>query len=167
MKLPRGLELLVCILLLQGTSQVSAADRVVCCTPIAVNVSSAYAQDGAPILKVTIRNNGTSAIRLGPGDNPWIGPQMIKAVGMVLPDGRPILNKTRAVIEPSPLSESLLPGQSLDDVVNLDEMYPEIAGEIRRGVAREVMVFWTYRLLGADAASERIGGWVLFTTKSH
>jgi hypothetical protein len=137
-----------------------------CCVPLSVEVSGVRTSEGRSILKVRIENRGTSAITIGPAQNPWIGPAMIKVVAMRLPSGASVVNKSRAVIDPSLVSEQLPAGRKLEDVVDLDEMYPEVAAEIRRG-KDDVIVFWTYRFSGSDMESERLGGWVLFKASAR
>lgn len=137
-----------------------------CCVPLSVVVSSAHTREGRPILKVTVENGGTSAISIGPSQNPWIGPGMIIVAGMRLPSGAIIANKSRAVIDPRLDSERLPAGGKVEDVVYLDEMYPEVAAEIRRG-KEDIIIFWTYRFSGSDIESERLGGWTLFRASAR
>lgn len=86
---------------------------------------------------------------------------MIKIVAMRLASGTGVVNESRAVVDSRLVSERLPAGGRLEDVVYLDEMYPEIAAEIRRG-KEDIIVFWTYRFSDTDMESERFGGWVLF-----
>lgn len=135
--------------------------RAGCCVALSMEVSSARSEDGRPILKVTIENRGTSAISIGPAQNPWVGPAMIKVVAMRLPSGTIVQNESRAVIDPRLDSEDLRAGGKLEDVVYLDQMYPEVATAIRRA-KEDIILFWTYQFSGSEMKSERFGGWVLF-----
>lgn len=150
----------IILLLIVALCTVPSA-RADCCVPLSVAVSSARSDEGRPILKVAIENRGGSAISIGPEQNPWVGPAMIKIVAMRLPSGAIIQNKSRAVIDPRLDSEDLRPGGKLEDEVHLDEMYPEIAAEIRRA-KEDIILFWTYQFSGSVTRSERFGGWVLF-----
>lgn len=132
-----------------------------CCVPLAMQVSSARSNEGRPTLKVIIENRGTSTISIGPAQNPWVGPAMIKVVAMRLPSGVIVQNRSRAVIDPRLDSEDLRSGEKLEDVVYLDQMYPEVAAEIRRA-KEDIILFWTYQFSGSEVKSERFGGWVLF-----
>lgn len=62
-----------------------------CCVPLTVDVTGARTGEGRPILKVRIENQGTSTISIGPAQNAWIGPGMIKVVAMRLGSGSSIL----------------------------------------------------------------------------
>lgn len=152
------------VLCLIGLCAVSSA-QADCCVPLSMEVSSARSDEGRPILKVMIENRGTSAITIGPAQNPWVGPAMIKVVAMRLPSGAIVQNKSRAVIDPRLASEDLRAGEKLEDVVYLDQMYPEVAAEIRRA-KEEIILFWTYQFSGSEMKSERLGGWVLFRASS-
>jgi hypothetical protein len=80
---------------------------------------------------------------------------------MRLPSGAIVQNKSKAVIDPRLDSEDLRSGGKLEDVVYLDEMYPEVAAEIR--LAKEdIILFWTYQFSSSEMKSERFGGWVFF-----
>jgi hypothetical protein len=70
------------------------------------------------------------------------------------------------VIDPRLDSEDLRPGGKLEDVVYLDQMYPEIAAEIRRA-KEDIVLFWTYQFSGSAMSSERFGGWVLFKASAR
>lgn len=135
--------------------------RADCCVSLSMEVSSARSEEGRPILKVVIENRGASAISIGPAQNPWVGPAMIKVVAMRLPSGAIVQNTSRAVIDPRLDSEDLRAGGKLEDVVYLDQMYPEAAAEIRRA-KEDIILFWTYQFSSSDMRSERFGGWVLF-----
>ena len=148
---------LLLILALYAVSSV----RADCCVPLSVAVSSNRSEEGRPVLKVTIENRGTSAIAIGPAQNPWLGPGMIKVVAMRLPSGAIVQNKSRAVIDPGLDSEDLRAGEKLEDLVYLDQMYPEIAAEVRRA-KEDIILFWMYQFSGSDMKSERFGGWLLF-----
>lgn len=47
-----------------------------------------------------------------------------------------------------------------EDVVYLDQMYPEVAAEIGR-VKEDIILFWTYQFSRSEVKSERFGGWLL------
>jgi hypothetical protein len=86
---------------------------------------------------------------------------MIQLVAMRIPDGVVVLNKERAVLDPTPAELMLAPGASEIGNVKLEDVYPELLAELRVG-RRDVVLFWTYQMrLIDDRLSERVGGWLL------
>jgi hypothetical protein len=80
---------------------------------------------------------------------------------MRIPDGAVILNKERAVLDPSPAEVVLAPGASKTNDVRLEYVYPELLAELRVG-RRDLILFWTYQMEMIDERlSKRVGGWLL------
>jgi hypothetical protein len=56
-------------------------------------------------------------------------------------------------------------GESLQYDVPVDELYHELAVELRKGKG-EIVLFWTYQLTTLDSRkSERVGGWLTIREK--
>ncbi len=135
-----------------------------CCVPIRLDVS-AKLSDSRPALTIKLTNTGTESLRFSNGFGPWAGPGQIRLIAIRLPGGEPIDNQLRAMVDPALGPVDLPAGESLQYDVPVDELYHELAVELRKGKG-EIVLFWTYQLTTLDSRkSERVGGWLTIREK--
>jgi len=136
-----------------------------CCVPIKLDVAPEWAAQGLE-LSIRLTNTAERPLRFSKGSGPWAGPHQIRLVAIKLPFGDPILNKEQALRDPPLGFMELAPGKSEQHSVAIEDIYPELATELRKGKT-DVVLFWTYQLTAADSTqSERVGGWVALPAKS-
>lgn len=144
----------------------ATAPKPKCCVPIEISVTRDAASVRGTKLNVKLTNRSMRSIEVGPVQSPWAGPSMLKVIGVRLPQGTPIENKLSAIVEPSPISESLAPNASVSDQIDLSDMYPEVAKAILDG-RQDLVLFWTYKFKFLDGEeSEQLAGW-LFVKSSR
>lgn len=142
-----------------------AAGDPKCCVPVKLDVHPQWTSKGRLELAITLTNTGEKPLRFSKGSGPWVGPEQIRLVAIILPWGDPIVNKEQALRDPHLGSMELAPGEAEQHSVAIDDIYPELAAELRNGKS-DVVLFWTYQLMTSDSAqSERVGGWLMFPAK--
>jgi hypothetical protein len=121
---------------------------------------------GKPVLSIRVTNRSAEAITFDIGMGPWIGPRMIQLVAIRIPSGSHIVNEEAALLDAQPGEVNLKPGASEANIVYLEEVYPELVAELRRG-RRDLVLFWTFEMrLNDGRLSERVGGWLLLPKDS-
>lgn len=136
-----------------------------CCVPIRLDINAKQLSGNRVALNIKLTNTGNELLRFSNGFGPWAGPGQVKLVAMKLPGGEPIDNQMRAMVDPALGPVDLGPGKALEYDVPLDELYRELAVELRKGKG-EVVLFWTYQLNTLDSKkSERVGGWLPLHSK--
>jgi hypothetical protein len=136
-----------------------------CCVKVQLNVSETDLPNNRLGLKIRMTNTGSDTLRFSNGVGPWAGLRKIKLVAIRLPGGEPIDNQLRAIIDPELGPKEIAPKQSLEYDVPLDELYHELAVELRKG-SGEFVLFWTYELVTLDERkSDRLGGWLMISAK--
>jgi hypothetical protein len=130
------------------------------CVEIAIEVTAVSKSPGKPAVGVRLTNRGRDTLKIRFGEGPWL--DRLKLVAIDLPTGDPIPSGSKALVNPAPEIIELKPGESEAHAVALDEFYPELASELRRG-SREIMLYWTFQLVTEDRrSSERLAGWIQF-----
>lgn len=136
-----------------------------CCVPIKLDVSPQWTSEGRLELAIKLTNIGEKPLHFSKGAGPWVGPEQIRLVAIILPWGDPIVNKEQALRDPHLGFMELAPGEAEQHSVLIDDIYPELAAELRKGKT-DVVLFWTYQLTTSDSTqSERVGGWLTLTAK--
>lgn len=131
-----------------------------CCVPIRMDINAKQLSGNRIALAIKLTNTGKESLRFSNGFGPWAGPGQVKLVAIKLPGGEPIDNQLRAMMDPALGPVDLAPGKALEYDVPLDEIYRELAVELRKGKG-DVVLFWTYQLTTLDSKkSERVGGWL-------
>lgn len=136
-----------------------------CCVSIKLDVTPKWAAQGLE-LSIQLTNTGEKPLRFSKGAGPWAGADQIRLVAIKLPWGDPILNKEQALRDPPLGFMELAPGKAEQHTVAVEQIYPELSAELRKGQT-DLVLFWTYRLTAADSTqSERVGGWLALPAKS-
>jgi hypothetical protein len=137
-----------------------------CCVQIKLDVAPQWTPRGLE-LSIKLTNTGQKPLRFSKGAGPWAGADQIRLVAIKLPWGDPILNKEQALRDPPLGFMELAPGKFEQHIVAIEDIYPELSAELRKGET-DVVLFWTYRLTAADSTpSERVGGWLALPAKSQ
>jgi len=137
-----------------------------CCVAIRLDISSKQLSKDRLALTIKLTNTGKETLRFSKGFGPWAGPAQVRLVAIKLPGGEPIDNQLRAMVEPALGPVDLAPGKALEYDVPLDEIYYELAQELRKG-KEDIVLFWTYQLTTLDSKrSERVGGWLTVRGKN-
>jgi hypothetical protein len=132
-----------------------------CCVPIRLEVTPKNLAGNRLALSIKLTNTGTESVRFSNGFGPWAGPGQIQLIAIKLPGSEPIPNQLRAMVDPVLGFSEIEPGKALQYDVPVDELYRELALELKRRKS-DIVLFWTYQLETANSKrSERVGGWLM------
>lgn len=132
-----------------------------CCIPIRLDVNTKSVSKDRLALSIRLTNTGDQVLRFSNGFGPWAGARQITLVAIKLPGGEPIPNQLRAMVDPALGMVEIQPGKAVQYDVPIDELYHELAAELRKGKS-DIVLFWTYQLETWDSKkSERVGGWLM------
>lgn len=124
---------------------------------IELSIEGDFEQDA---LLIELRSRSTQPLTVYEYSLPWAGLHSLILVAVKADAlGTPIV-KELAIDDPGPATVTIQPGDTLSGSITLASRFPEFRSARS---ARDVIVFWSYRLEPIDvAAGERGGGFVLF-----
>jgi hypothetical protein len=109
------------------------------------------------VLRVRLRNAGTSALKIPAGGLPWS--RGATAVALVGSNGR-ALEEGGAEGDSSPGEPAVLDaGASLEGQIPVGKNYPKLGAALKTG---DVVLFWSYQLTATEKGGPpRVGGWLV------